>query len=320
MFDSGRFWLLPALTAPYDPAMTRHYDVVFRWRGNLRDLAVQSTVLAVSPDEQIDNSGRKPIHRTPGLRNVRDGDMFRLFTTDPEQFPLPHPALLELHARLWNMLANSGLSQTAVERDRRGGELGMRVRHRGSGGVGGGGRARTGRGSRGSESGGGSSRGGSAGQTPRGESRESSSTGHTINGESFSKGRGYGFDGSGRMSDQYYPAPSGSEYAATQFNSFFPYPTNYLDNQPGRPLPLETEYLIFKLHELSEKQVQQERVDGDGDEDLWEDANDEMEYDYNYEDGWGEEEEFEGEWINDFLGKGGRWGLEGHGSEGVGKV
>lgn len=116
MFDKGMIWLLPILAAPFDPETCTSYDVEFRWRGDLADLAAIATVLAPDVEDHVDVSGARMQYRIARLRQIEDRDRFRLFTNDPASCPLPHPLLLELHGRLWNMISCAGIGTTANHR------------------------------------------------------------------------------------------------------------------------------------------------------------------------------------------------------------
>lgn len=53
------------------------------------------------------------------LRQIEDGDVFRLFTDDAKRLPLPHPLLLSLYAFLWRMIDSAGLAETAGNKRKR---------------------------------------------------------------------------------------------------------------------------------------------------------------------------------------------------------
>lgn len=155
-FDAGIFVLLPAPAVGFDASSTDHLDVTFRWRSSSPNLKTCCTMLPPSPGAQVSKTPHGKSYQTlaPQLRQIEDGDVFRLFTDDPKRLPLPHPFLLSLHALLWRMIGSSGLAETtgnkrkrlAVSRpyqndsgddddddDDRGGDKGKRVK-RGRGG------------------------------------------------------------------------------------------------------------------------------------------------------------------------------------------
>lgn len=121
-FDRGAMALEPDLlhTSVYEPAFTTHFDVVFRWRDTLQGLRLRITVLPLDPDAQIITAADGSwAHATLAQeRRIDDSHKFRLYTSDPERLPLPHPFLLSLHARLWCMIQSAGLSET-IDRKRK---------------------------------------------------------------------------------------------------------------------------------------------------------------------------------------------------------
>lgn len=52
-------------------------------------------------------------------RNIADGDVFRFWTNDPVERPLPHPLLLSTHAMLWRMICAAGLGISDARKKRR---------------------------------------------------------------------------------------------------------------------------------------------------------------------------------------------------------
>lgn len=116
LFDKGLIWLIPHVT-DFDPLTTRQYDVEFKWRGDAETLDTFLTMLPESSDEQLATDGT-PYH-VPGGRPISIGDRFRLFTTDPALYPLPHPLLLSLHALLWEMISQAGLADTVQAKQER---------------------------------------------------------------------------------------------------------------------------------------------------------------------------------------------------------
>lgn len=114
LFDRGLFWLVPHLPVDFDPEASRYYDIEFIWRADQRSLSSIMTFLPQDPDAQLDRAGR--LNLLDDARRMETGDRFRLFTRDPERYPLPHPLLLYLHAMLWEMVASSGLQETARAR------------------------------------------------------------------------------------------------------------------------------------------------------------------------------------------------------------
>lgn len=200
----------------------------------MRDPALRSTGLALSPEDQIDYSRRTPVHRIPGLRNVGDGDVFRLFTTDPVRYPLPHPLLLQLHSSLWNMLACSGINQTGTERDRRMIDLGF-------------------------------SRRGSQGGRDVFRSRGARGSGGSARIPTLNLFHGAGSTGTGNGDTEHpYRGPSQPNHLSDQGENSTP----AADGHKCRPLPLETEYLIFKLAVLDQDMQNYEN------EYHWESSND----------------------------------------------
>lgn len=120
-FDSGNFVLLPAPDPDFDPATTLHLDVTFRWRSSSRSLNTCSTMLLADPASQVVKTpeGKSVQTLAPRLRQIEDGDVFRLFTDDPKRLPLPHPFLLSLHALLWRMIGSAGLAETNANKRKR---------------------------------------------------------------------------------------------------------------------------------------------------------------------------------------------------------
>lgn len=122
LFDKGLIWLIPHVT-DYDPLTTRQYDIEFKWRGDAETLDTFLTMLPESADEQLANDGTP--YRIRGGRPIAIGDRFRLFTTDPMLYPLPHPLLLSLHALLWDMISQAGRADTVqAKQDRLNSDVG----------------------------------------------------------------------------------------------------------------------------------------------------------------------------------------------------
>lgn len=114
LFDRGLFWLLPHLPTNFSAATSHHYDVELVWRADLRSLRSIMTFLPRDPAAQLSRSGH--INLLDDARRIDARDRFRLFTRDPDRYPLPHPLLLSLHAVIWEMIAASGLLETARSR------------------------------------------------------------------------------------------------------------------------------------------------------------------------------------------------------------
>lgn len=134
LFDKGLIWLIPHVT-DYDPLTTRQYDIEFKWRGDAETLDTCLTMLPESADEQLATDGTP--YRIRGGRPIAIGDRFRLFTTDPALYPLPHPLLLSLHALLWDMISHAGLADTVhAKHDRLNSDVGYEPRRSGSTRVG----------------------------------------------------------------------------------------------------------------------------------------------------------------------------------------
>lgn len=55
----------------------------------------------------------------PQVRQIQDGDVFRLFTDDPARLPLPQPLLLSLHAVLWQTIGSAGLGESSHKKRKR---------------------------------------------------------------------------------------------------------------------------------------------------------------------------------------------------------
>lgn len=111
LFDRGIFWLLPQLPDDFHHGFSS-YDVEFKWRADPRFLSTITSTIPRLPEDQLAESSVAYKHLDTA-RTLTSGDRFRLFTPDTERYPLPHPLLLSLHARLWEMIAASGLSETA---------------------------------------------------------------------------------------------------------------------------------------------------------------------------------------------------------------
>lgn len=112
LFDRGVIWLIPILDGHFDQATTTHYDVEFRWRGDLPHLQGLGTVLPIAPEDQV--AGNPPRYNTTSaLRSIQNRDVFRFFTPQPAEYPLTHPLLLSLHNMFWLMIESSGLTETA---------------------------------------------------------------------------------------------------------------------------------------------------------------------------------------------------------------
>lgn len=120
--DTGQLHLVPdPAGGDFDATTTRHLDVRIRWLGSLLDLALISTARPQSPDDQVRLLGDTRSYAPPVLptRAVADGDLFRLFTNNPEKHPLPHPLLLGIHTMLWRMIATAGMAETTHAKKRR---------------------------------------------------------------------------------------------------------------------------------------------------------------------------------------------------------
>lgn len=120
--DTGQLHLVPQVgPVEFDARTTRHLDLRICWLGSLLDLALIATARPQSPADQVRLVGTKHSYAPPVLptRAVADGDRFRLFTNDPEKYPLPHPLLLGIHTMLWRMIATAGMAETTHARKRR---------------------------------------------------------------------------------------------------------------------------------------------------------------------------------------------------------
>lgn len=120
-YDAGIFVLLPSPDEAFDPTSSVHLDVTFRWRSSTPNLKTCCTMLPPNPASQVTKTpqGKSSHTVAPQLRQIQDGDVFRLFTDDPKRLPLPHPFLLSLHALLWRMIGSSGLAETTVNKRKR---------------------------------------------------------------------------------------------------------------------------------------------------------------------------------------------------------
>lgn len=120
-FDAGIFVLLPVTNMAFDPSSTDHLDVTFRWRSSSPNLKTCCTMLPSDPSAQVLKTaeGKSFQSLAPQLRQIEDGDVFRLFTDDAKHLPLPHPFLLSLHALLWRMIGSSGLAETTGNKRKR---------------------------------------------------------------------------------------------------------------------------------------------------------------------------------------------------------
>lgn len=112
LFDHGIFWLISHLPGNFKQDTAMWYDVEFKWRASPRFLRTMTTDIPQDPEDQLTRSSTAYVHLETAHR-LNSGDRFRLFTPDIESYPLPHPLLLSLHARLWEMIAACGLSETA---------------------------------------------------------------------------------------------------------------------------------------------------------------------------------------------------------------
>lgn len=122
LFDKGAALLLPRFSdeSVYDPTTCRAYDVVFRWRDHARDLKLWMTYLPWLPEHQLTESADGLLTRVQiDPRPITDRDVFRLWTNDPAEKPLPHPLLLSTHAMLWRMISAAGLGVTDAHKKRR---------------------------------------------------------------------------------------------------------------------------------------------------------------------------------------------------------
>lgn len=118
LIDNGTLHLAPVAPSrrTFSPSTCTHYDVRFTWWGSSAELGVCLTTVQRDPTAQV--VGGQHV-RTGPPRVIGDGDRFRLFTTDAERFPLPHPLLLDLHGVLWRMLATAGMAEPGGARKRR---------------------------------------------------------------------------------------------------------------------------------------------------------------------------------------------------------
>lgn len=215
LFDRGIFWLLPQLPDDFDHGFTS-YDVEFKWRADPRFLSTMTSTIPRLPEEQLADSSVAYKHLDTA-RTLTSGDRFRLFTPDTERYPLPHPLLLSLHARLWEMIAGSGLSETAKLRLTNAPAVAPRGRGmpRGSGGGGSRGLSRQTRGS--------------------GPRRDSENTSRAGSGSGTPSRRGSAIAG-GAADDS---APGGVTQATTTQET----------NQTADTM--DTAYLDFKLRQLA---------------------------------------------------------------------
>lgn len=127
-YDTGLFHLTPtgAVRTTFDPAVCREYDVCFRWWGSQDELDLWGTRVHQDAEAQLTstqasaNTSPRLAHALGGpIRAIVDGDVFRLFTNNPANHPLPHPLLLELHGMLWRMIAAMGMAESTKGRKRR---------------------------------------------------------------------------------------------------------------------------------------------------------------------------------------------------------
>lgn len=257
LFDRGLFWLIPRMASSFDPATTRYYDIEFRWRGELADLSFATTMPRL-PSDQV-NIGARPMRYVLGERRfVQSGDQFRLFTNDPAEYPLTHPLLLSLHSMLWRMISTAGLAETAKVRNGRFdlntecGEGARDVRARGVGGK------RRGRGPRSEKASGRASRGGARQPENMDMGNEDQQSRQAeVQGTSSTPS-------SGRSSGPATVTDGTSEWASEK-------------NKTGVvrsefPVPIEVEFLEFKLQQLAAKRARGEK---EGGEEYWEDSEEE---------------------------------------------
>lgn len=118
-FDKGLFHLVP-IDPLFDPVRHSTCDVRLLWRGNDSEMRGLMTPLQTRPEEQV-VAARSSSSSTQRLaynvaadapyRQVGHGDCFRLWTSNKEACPLPHPLLLELHSMLWGMIAAAGMAE-----------------------------------------------------------------------------------------------------------------------------------------------------------------------------------------------------------------
>lgn len=123
MYDKGTVLLLPQFThfEKFNPDTCWWYDVTFRWRANMRDLGLWMTHLPQEPGDQTLVATDGQFSRAKGIapRSIANGDMFRLWTNDPIDKPLPHPFLLSMHAMFWRMIGAAGLAAPKARMKRR---------------------------------------------------------------------------------------------------------------------------------------------------------------------------------------------------------
>lgn len=129
LFDKGAALLLPRFSdeTVYDPTTCYAYDVIFRWRDHARDLKLWMTYLPWLPEHQLVESADGLLARVQiDPRPITDRGVFRLWTNDPVEKPLPHPLLLSTHAMLWRMISAAGLGVAGARRKRRIDNVGVR--------------------------------------------------------------------------------------------------------------------------------------------------------------------------------------------------
>lgn len=131
LVDKGTLHLAPVSLSDdtFDAATCSQYDVRFTWWGSAEELGVCLTTVCVNPDDQVRPASASTANKTGVTalqhvrlgppRNISDGDLFRLFTNDPEKYPLPHPLLLDLHGMLWRMLSTASMAEGTSVKKRR---------------------------------------------------------------------------------------------------------------------------------------------------------------------------------------------------------
>lgn len=131
LVDKGTLHLAPVglPDATFDAATCSQYDVRFTWWGSVEELGVCLTTVWHYPEDQVrpasiragNHTGVIPLQhvRLGPPRIIDDGNLFRLFTNDPEKYPLPHPLLLDLHGMLWRMISAAGMIEGTIAKKRR---------------------------------------------------------------------------------------------------------------------------------------------------------------------------------------------------------
>ncbi|KAK6355476.1 hypothetical protein TWF696_004573 [Orbilia brochopaga] len=107
-YDTGNFVLLPIQRPKDDPY---YFDAEYVCHSSKNGMKHLQTYLPLDPEYQcrFDVEGN-PIRMNLGSpRTLEGGNIIRLSTTDPAQFPLPSPTLLFWHDYLWKVLGFAGL-------------------------------------------------------------------------------------------------------------------------------------------------------------------------------------------------------------------